>query len=93
MARTQRRHQKICAGLYKMLIEQSPTSTKTRRTSLTEDTTKTMAGDQYQHNWTITQVQWNGCYCGYSGLIYEDNMIKDDNNKYLFKRDSQDLQR
>jgi len=54
VARTQRGHQEIYAGLYKMSTEQSATSTKTRRTSSIEDTPKTMVGNQYQYNQTIT---------------------------------------
>ena len=56
MARTQRGHQEICTGLYKMSIEQGSTSMETRRTSSIGDTTRTMAGNQYQYNWTIAQV-------------------------------------
>ena len=56
MARTQRGHQEICAGLYKMSTEQDLISTETRRTLPIGNTTRTMAGNQYQYNWTIAQV-------------------------------------
>ena len=66
---------------------------KTRRTSLTRDITRIIVGDQYQHNWAITQIQWNRCHCGYSRLIYEDDMTKDNTNKHLLRRNSQNLQK
>jgi len=56
VARTQRRYQEIYAGLYKMSTEQGSASTETRRTSPIGNTTRTMAGNQYQYNWTIAQV-------------------------------------
>ena len=56
VARTQRKHQEICAGLYKMSTEQGSASMETRKTSSIEDTTRTMVGNQYQYNWTIAQV-------------------------------------
>jgi len=45
VARTQRGHQEICAGLYKMSTEQGSTLIETRRTLFIGDTTRTMAGD------------------------------------------------
>jgi len=39
-----------------MLIEQGLTSIETRRTLPIGDTTRTMAGNQYQYNWTIIQI-------------------------------------
>ena len=39
-----------------------------------------MARDQYQHNRTPTQIQWNGYHCGYSGQVYKDDLVKDNDD-------------
>ena len=62
------------------------------RTSPTQNTIGTMARDQYWHYWTTAQIKWDGYYYDYSRSIYKDDSIKGDNNKYLFRRNSQDLQ-
>ena len=47
VARNQRGYQEICSGLYQVLTEQSPTSKETRRTTSTQNITRTIAGNQY----------------------------------------------
>ena len=39
-----------------------------------------MARDQYQHNRSPIQIQWNGHHYGYSGQVYKDDLVKGDNN-------------
>ena len=56
VARTQRKHQEIHVVLYKMSTKQDSALMETRRTSPIGDTTRTMAENQYQYNWTIAQV-------------------------------------
>ena len=74
-----------------MSIEQSPTSEEIRRIISTQYTTGTMARDQYQCYWTTAQVKWNGCYCGNSRQIYEDDQAKGNYNQYIFRRNRKDL--
>jgi len=52
-----------------------------------------MTRDQYQHNRTFTQIQWNGCHYGYSEQVYKDDLVKGNNDEYFFRSNSQDLYR
>ena len=74
-----------------MLIEQGIILEESRRVTFTGNTTRTMAGNQHQHNWTTTKIKWKGCYCGYCGQIHQNNLIEGDNNKYILGRNCKNI--
>jgi len=50
VARVKERCQEICSGMLQMSTEQSPTSEEIGRIIPTENTSRTMARNQYQQN-------------------------------------------
>jgi len=56
-----------------MSTKQSPTSKKDREITSIGDSRRTMAGHQYRHDRTTTQIKRNGCHSSNHGLIHEDD--------------------
>ena len=42
-----------------------------------------MAGNQYQHHRTFTEIEWDRRNSGYCGPIHKDDQTKGNNNKYI----------
>ena len=51
-----------------------------------------MARDQYRYCGTTTKIEWKGRYHGNYEQVHKDNLTKDNNNKYIFRRNRKDLQ-
>ena len=77
--------------IYKMSTKQSPTHEESRRTTPTQNTTRTMARDQHRHCGTTTKIEWKRYYCGYCQQVYEDDLIESNNNKCIFRRNCKDI--
>ena len=74
-----------------MPTEQSSTPKEGRRTTPIGDSKRTMARNQYRYHRTVTKVKRNGHYSGHCQLIYKDDSAKSNNNKYLIRRNSENL--
>ena len=77
--------------MLQMPTEQSSTSKESRRITSIVYTSRAMVRNQHQYYRTSIKVKWNGCYHSHHQLIYKDNLIKSNNNKYLIGRNSKNI--
>ena len=54
---------------------------------------RTMARHQYQHDRSIAKIKRNRCHTSNCGLFHKDDQTKSDDNKFIIRRNCQDLQR
>ena len=77
--------------MLQMLTKQDATYEKDWRITFFKDTRRTMARNQYQHYWSITEIQWKRHYYSHSGSIYKNGSTQGNNDKYIIERDCKDL--
>lgn len=57
VAKNMKLYQEVYSEMLKMPTKQSTAHEESRRTSPTENTSRTMVGNQYQHYWTTIKIK------------------------------------
>jgi len=91
VARNKEQRQKICSRMLQMPTKQDATYEKGWRATSFKDTRRTIARNQYQHYWTITEIQQEKHYCSHSRSIYKNGLTQGNNDECIIREDCKDL--